>query len=221
MGGSTTSGASSARKKIRNGPHAISACSTTLVKHALPTLTKPRGSHGSAAAAISAPRETRSAASCARTAAAAVRPPNSTVSAAVAAASSATTSGRPVDHADEGGSDTDGELRNGSDGLRDTVADDAWGAEGEEAAADAAAVADALLAAAMAAHDRGAPPAAAALGVPGAGAGAVAGIVALVDGEAAAPEGETAVTAGGTVAASTGVDGGFCDDATLLVVLLG
>lgn len=210
---------SSARKKIRNGPHAISACRTTLVKHALPTLTNPRGSHGSAAAAISAPRDTRSAASCARTAAAAVRPPNSTASAAAAAASSATTSGRPVDQADEGGSDTGGELRNGKDGLR-AAADDAWGAEGEEVAADAAAAADALLAAAIAAHDRGAPPDAEALGVPGAGAGMAAGIVALADGEAAAPDGEAALTAGNTVAAGTGVVGGFCDDETLLLVLL-
>lgn len=100
------------------------------------------------------------------------------------------------------------------------MADDDWGAEGEEVAADAAAAADALLAAAIEAHDRGAPPAGNALGVPGAGAGVVAGIVVLVDGEAAAPKGEAALTAGNTVAAGTGVVGGFCDDETLLLVLL-
>lgn len=110
-------------------------------------------------------------------------------------------------------------MRNGRDGLRAT-ADDAWGAVGEAVAADAAAAADALLAAAIAAHDRGAPPDAEALGVPGAGAGMAAGIVALADGEAAAPGGEAALTAGNTVAAGTGVVGGFCDDETLLLVLL-
>ena len=149
-----------------------------------------------------------------------MRPPKSTVSAAEAAASSATTSGRPLVHADVGGRPPGDGWRSRKDGLRDAAA--AGVAVGEEdagidAAAAAVAAAATPLDAAMAAHERGA--AVTCLGVLGAAAATGgAGIGTLIDGDSATPAGGAA-PAGVDGAAGTGVEGGLWEEVALLVLL--